>query len=63
MNVYFSGKSESTLKMGREIRRKLHTDAHIVLGYKIFVIPDIRKGGCQIAGCLLSLYFDFVSAK
>lgn len=29
---YLSGKSVSTLKVGREISRKLHIDANIVLG-------------------------------
>ena len=32
VSEYLSGKSEPTLKVGREISRKLHIDANIVLG-------------------------------
>lgn len=32
VSEYLSGKSEPTLKIGREISRKLHIDANIVLG-------------------------------
>ena len=32
VSEYLSGKSEPTLKVGREICRKLHIDANIVLG-------------------------------
>lgn len=32
VSEYLSGKSEPTLKVGREISRKLHVDANIVLG-------------------------------
>ena len=36
VSEYLSGKSEPTLKIGREISRKLHIDANIVLGCKFF---------------------------
>ncbi len=38
VSEYLSGKSEPTLKIEREISRKLHIDANIVLG-----VYDIRR--------------------
>ena len=38
VSEYLSGKSEPTLKIGREISRKLHIDANIVLGGGVAIL-------------------------
>ena len=55
VSEYLSGKSEPTLKIGREISRKLHIDANIVLGVWVDILlfyryRDIRVGVSFLLG-------------
>ena len=57
VSEYLSGKSEPTLKIGREISRKLHIDANIVLG--VWTTP--HYGGYSLSA--VSWVSGFVTRK